>query len=72
MCERLLFKGRQVYIEGRLSIRQYEPKDGSGKRYRTEIVALQLRMLGNRANGTAPNTDRPKKFRSSTRTGQKR
>jgi hypothetical protein len=29
-----------------------EAKDGSGTRYRTEIVALQMRLLGNRANGT--------------------
>jgi single-strand DNA-binding protein len=49
-CDRFLSKGRQVYVEGRLSTRQYEAKDGSGKRYRTEIVARQLRMLGNRAN----------------------
>ncbi len=53
-CQRLLSKGRQVYIEGRLRTRQYQAKDGSGPRYRTEIVALQLRMLGTRANGTAP------------------
>ncbi|MGO9602601.1 MAG: single-stranded DNA-binding protein [Candidatus Binataceae bacterium] len=50
-CGRFLGKGRQVYIEGRLSTRQYEAKDGSGKRYRTEIVARQLRLLGNRADG---------------------
>jgi single-strand DNA-binding protein len=49
-CQRFLSKGRQVYIEGRLATRQYEAKDGSGKGYRTEIVARQLRMLGNRAN----------------------
>ena len=49
-CERFLTKGRQVYVEGRLTTRQYEAKDGSGKRYRTEIVARQLRLLGNRAN----------------------
>jgi single-strand DNA-binding protein len=53
-CERLLSKGRQVYVEGRLTARQYEAKDGSGKRYRTEIVARQLRLLGNRPNGKAP------------------
>ena len=47
-CERSLSKGRQVYIEGRLSTHQYEAKDGSGKRYRTEIVARQLRFVGNR------------------------
>ena len=52
-CPRLLSKGRQVYVEGRLTTRQYEAKDGSGTRYRTEIVALQMRLLGNRANGTA-------------------
>src|ERR1700692_1249596 len=43
-CERFLSKGRQVYIEGRLTPRQYEAKDGSGKRYRTEIVARQIRF----------------------------
>ncbi len=50
-CERFLGKGRQVYVEGRLTTRQYEAKDGSGKRYRTEIVARQLRLLGNGSNG---------------------
>ena len=53
-CERFLSKGRQVYVEGRLTTRQYEARDGSGKRYRTEIVARQLRLLGNRTNGNAP------------------
>ena len=52
-CDRLLGKGRQVYVEGRLTTRQYEAKDGSGNRYRTEIVAQQLRILGSRANGNA-------------------
>jgi single-strand DNA-binding protein len=56
-CQRLLSKGRQVYVEGRLRTRQYQAKDGSGPRYRTEIVALQLRLLGNRVNGTAPKTE---------------
>ena len=51
-CQRFLSKGRQVYIEGRLTTRQYEAKDGSGTRYRTEIVALQMRLLGNRKNGS--------------------
>jgi single-strand DNA-binding protein len=57
-CERFLSKGRQVYVEGRLTTRQYEAKDGSGKRTRTEIVALQMRMLGNRANGNATKTEK--------------
>jgi len=36
-------------------------KDCSGLRYRNEIVALQLRMLGNSVNGTAPQTEASEK-----------
>jgi single-strand DNA-binding protein len=46
--QRPLWKGRQVYVEGRLTTRQYQAKGGTGTRYRTEIVALQLRSLGSR------------------------
>ena len=56
-CQQFLSKGRQVYVEGRLTTRHYEAKDGSGKRSRTEIVALQMRMLGSRANGNAPKAE---------------
>jgi len=49
-CAQYLGKGRQVYVEGRLTTREYEAKDGSGKRYRTEIVARQIRFLGRRGD----------------------
>ncbi|MGH7988328.1 MAG: single-stranded DNA-binding protein [Candidatus Binataceae bacterium] len=49
LCGQYLKKGRQVYIEGRISNRQYEAKDGSGKRYRSEIVAQRVQFLGGRA-----------------------
>ena len=49
-CERFLSKGRQVYVEGRLSTREYEAKDGSGKRTRSEVIARQIRFLGSRNN----------------------
>ena len=49
VCGQYLKKGRQVYIEGRLTTRQYEAKDGTGKRYRTEIVAQRVQFLGTRA-----------------------
>jgi len=55
-CQRFLSKGRQVYIEGRLTTRQYEAKDGSGKRYRTEIVARQIRFLGKSADAPTAET----------------
>ncbi|MGO9455385.1 MAG: single-stranded DNA-binding protein [Candidatus Binataceae bacterium] len=47
-CGKFLSKGRQVYVEGRLTTRVYEAKDGSGKRTRTEIIARQIRFLGRR------------------------
>ncbi len=47
-CGQYLSKGRRVYVVGRLTTRQYEPKDGSGKRYRTEIIARQIRFLDRR------------------------
>ena len=49
LCGEYLKKGRQVYIEGRISNRQYEAKDGSGKRTRSEIVAQTSQFLGGRA-----------------------
>src|SRR5277367_6680243 len=48
LCGQYLKKGRQVYIEGRISTRTYEAKDGSGKRTRTEIVAQRVQFLGGR------------------------
>lgn len=40
-----LKKGRQVYIEGRLQTRSWEDQQGQ-KKYRTEIVADNMIMLG--------------------------
>ncbi len=51
LCGQYLKKGRQVYIEGRISNRSYEAKDGTGKRYVTEIVALRVQFLGGRQGG---------------------
>src|SRR5260370_30350363 len=61
-CGQFLSKGRQVYVEGRLSTREYEAKDGSGRRYVTEIVARQIRFLGSRssaATGASQDADIP-------------
>jgi single-strand DNA-binding protein len=48
LCGQYLKKSRQVYVEGRLQTRQYEAKDGTGTRYRTEIVAQRVQFLGGR------------------------
>ena len=49
LANEYLKKGRSVYIEGRIQTRNYEDKDGI-KRYRTEIVALQMQFLGGRGD----------------------
>lgn len=45
-----LAKGRPVFIEGRIDIRDYEDKEGN-KRKATEIVADQVQFLGQRPTG---------------------
>lgn len=42
MCGNNLTKGRRIVIQGRIQIRNYEAKDGSGKRYVTEVVAEMI------------------------------
>jgi single-strand DNA-binding protein len=58
-CAQYLKKGRQVYIEGRISNRSYEAKDGSGKRYRSEIIAQRVQFLGGRAGAGGAGPDEP-------------
>ena len=53
LCGQYLKKGRQVYVEGRIASREYEARDGSGKRQRTEIVAQRVQFLGGRPAASA-------------------
>ncbi|WP_430928242.1 single-stranded DNA-binding protein [Polaribacter marinivivus] len=46
IIEKYLEKGNEVAIEGKLTSRSYETKEGD-KRYVTEIVCNELLMLGN-------------------------
>lgn len=50
ICAQYLVKGRQVFVEGHLQTRSWEGQDGK-KQYRTEVVADNLIMLGNRGDG---------------------
>jgi len=43
-----LKKGRPVYIEGRLETRKWTDKNGV-ERYTTDIIANEMKMLGNRS-----------------------
>ena len=52
-CAQYLTKGRQVYVEGRLQTRSWEGQDGQ-KRYTTELIAEEVKFLGNRGQEEAP------------------
>ena len=50
-CSTYLSKGRPVAIEGRLDWREWEAKDGSGKRQAVSIIANSVQFLGSRDSG---------------------
>lgn len=49
VVEKFVKKGTQLYIEGRLRTREYTDQTGA-KRYRTEITADTLQLLGRRSD----------------------
>lgn len=61
---KILAKGAQLGIEGRISTREYQDKDGN-KRWTTEIVATEVYLLGGKrreegdaaSSGAAPAGD---------------
>ena len=69
VMERWGKKGKMLYVEGRLQTREYNDKDGN-KRWSTEVVANEIRMLGGKgegegqSTGTTARTDRPAPDRS--------
>jgi single-strand DNA-binding protein len=50
ICKQHLRKGQSVYVEGRLQTRGWEDPEGK-KHYRTEIVANEMIMLGDKREG---------------------
>ena len=51
VIEKYLKKGNQVYIEGKISNRSYDDKDGV-KKYITEIVGQNLTLVGGKPSGS--------------------
>ena len=49
VVDRFVKKGSQLYIEGRLRTREWTDKEGI-KRYTTEIMADDMKLLGRRAD----------------------
>ncbi len=50
-CAQYLSKGRPVAVDGRLEWREWEAKDGSGKRQSVDIIADSVQFLGSREDG---------------------
>lgn len=50
-AEKYIRKGGQIYVEGRITNRQYDDKDGI-KKYMSEIVADNIRLLGRKEEST--------------------
>jgi single-strand DNA-binding protein len=47
IVEKYVTKGKEIAIEGKLTSRSYETKEGE-KRYVTEVVVSELLLLGNK------------------------
>lgn len=47
ICSQLLFKGRRIYIEGRLQTRQWEEQNGNNRQI-TEVVISEMMILDSR------------------------
>jgi single-strand DNA-binding protein len=63
ICGEYLSKGKQVYIEGRIRTNEWEDQEGN-KRRTTEIEALNMQMLGSRAQ-SEPRQSEPRQDESS-------
>ena len=50
LAENFIRKGTQIYVEGRLRTREFTDQTGA-KRFRTEIVADNIQLLGKRPDG---------------------
>ena len=64
IAENYLKKGSQVYIEGKISNRSYEDKDGV-KKYISEVVGREITLLGR-----APSLDSMNTQESTTQNNQ--
>lgn len=47
IAARYLKKGKEVYVEGKLTTRSWDGPDGQ-KRYATEVVASEIKFIGNK------------------------
>lgn len=56
LCGQLLFKGRKIYVEGRLQTRKWQSQDGQ-ERYTTEVIISDMIILDSRRREGEVNMD---------------
>jgi single-strand DNA-binding protein len=56
ICGNYLSKGKLVFVEGRIQTQSWEDKEGN-KRYTTEIIASDMRMLDSKGTGKTQGTN---------------
>jgi single-strand DNA-binding protein len=59
LCSQFLTKGRKVYVQGRLSTRNWTGQDGQ-QRSTVEIVIDDMILLDNKGPGTASSANQPR------------
>jgi single-strand DNA-binding protein len=55
ICSQYLKKGAQIYVEGRLQTQSWDDAQSGQKKYRTEINAENMIMLGSKGQSTGGN-----------------
>lgn len=57
--------GQQIYVSGKLETREYTDKEGI-KRYQSQIIASDMKMLGGKREGSESSGGRPKQQTTNT------
>ena len=70
ICNQILSKSQQVYIEGRLQTRNWEDENGQ-RHFRTEVVANEMIVLGPRNKDRAKSGDNLDEFEHFDGKGEK-
>lgn len=52
-------EGSKLYVEGKLQTSTWEDRQNGGKKYRTEIIAREIVLLGSRGNGQGRGEETP-------------
>ena len=58
-CSKYLTKGANIYVKGKINIESWDDKDTGKKRYKTNVIAFNVRFVSTPANGNNVNESVP-------------